>query len=239
MLRLSHLTHFALFAVSSVVAHQAYAHEVAGQQQYNMVSIQANASRQVSNDQMTAILSIEKTDKQPNELANQINQLMNFAQNTVKKYPTVKVKTGQQQTYPIYDSSNRKIKDWRATASVILESRDIPAMSKLVAELQQSFQLENISFSVSPQQRQKVEDELLTEVSQKFQQRAKLISQAWNKQHYDLVSFNVDFQNQIINYGDSVARVSSMKALSSPVEQTVSAGESTIMINAHGNIQLK
>jgi predicted secreted protein len=81
---------------------------------YNIVNIQADASRQVANDQMQAVLYIEKSHKQPAELSNQINQLMNQAQALSRKYPQVKVETGAQSTYPIYDNDNNKLKEWRA-----------------------------------------------------------------------------------------------------------------------------
>ena len=57
---------------------------------------------------------IEKSNKQPAELATQINQLMNQAIATARKYPTVKIETGAQSTYPIYDNDNRKLKEWRS-----------------------------------------------------------------------------------------------------------------------------
>lgn len=209
-------------------------------QQYNMVSIQASASRQISNDEMQAVLSIEKTHKSPSELANQVNQLMNWATATAKKYPTVKIKTGQQSTNPIYDDSNRKIKDWRAYSSIYLNSQDMEATSKLIAELQQNFQLDGVNFSVSEQQRQKVEDELLAEVSKNFQHRANLIRQAWNKTSYDLVSFNIDTQNQY--YARPMAMMAasySAKATPMVEMQEMNAGESRVTVNANGSIQLK
>lgn len=73
---------------------------------YNIVNVQAEASRQVSNDEMHATLYIEKSNKQPAELSNQINQLMNQALATSRKYPQVKVETGAQSTYPIYDNDS-------------------------------------------------------------------------------------------------------------------------------------
>lgn len=239
-MRLSSIVKTAMLTGAVLTAHHAHAHEVAGEPQYNMVSLQASASRQVSNDEMSAVLSIEKSHKAPNELANQVNQALNFAKNTAKKYPSVQFKTGQQQTYPIYEQNNRKLKEWRNQSSVVLESQDFEAMSKLIAELQSQFQLEDMSFSVSEQQRKKVEDELLAEVSKNFQSRASIIRQAWNKVGYDLVNFNVDLQH---NYHAvpmmamaSDAREQRAKSVS---VQDVSAGESKITINAHGQIQLK
>ncbi len=47
---------------------------------------------------------LKKVTSQPAELSNQINQLMNQALATSRKYPQVKVETGAQSTYPIYDN---------------------------------------------------------------------------------------------------------------------------------------
>ena len=91
---------------------------------YNIVNIQADAARQVSNDEMNAVLYIEKSNKQPAELAAQINQLMSQAVNTARKYPNVKIETGSQTTYPIYDNDSRKLKEWRGRAEIRLESTD-------------------------------------------------------------------------------------------------------------------
>jgi len=83
---------------------------------YNIVSVQAEASRDVVNDEMLAVLFIEKSNKQPAVLANEINQLMNQATQLAKKYPQVKIKTDSQNTYPVYDNDNRKLKEWRSRA---------------------------------------------------------------------------------------------------------------------------
>ena len=107
---------------------------------YNLVNIQAEAARKVSNDEMHAVLYIEKSNKQPAELAVQITQLMNQAMASAKKYPQVKVETGSQTTYPIYDNDSRKLKEWRGRAEIQIESTDFKAASQLVSELQQNFQ---------------------------------------------------------------------------------------------------
>ncbi len=156
---------------------------------YNVVNIQADASRQVANDEMQAVLYIEKSNKQPAELSNQINQLMNQAQAIARKYPQVKVETGAQSTYPIYDNDSRKLKEWRARAEIQLESKDFKAASQLISELQQNFQTQSINFTVSDEQRKKVENELMIEASKNFQQRAQAITQAWNKAQYNLGVF--------------------------------------------------
>ena len=76
-----------------------------------------------------------------------------------------------------------------------LESKDFKAASQLVSELQQNFQTQSINFTVSDEQRKKVENELMIEASKNFQQRAQAITQAWNKAQYNLVSLNLNTSN--------------------------------------------
>lgn len=81
---------------------------------------------------------------------------MNQAIATSRKYPQVKVETGAQSTYPIYDNDSNKLKEWRGRAEIRLESKDFKATSQLINELQQSFQTQSINFSVSDEQRKKL-----------------------------------------------------------------------------------
>jgi predicted secreted protein len=204
---------------------------------YNVINLSADASRDISNDEMHAVLYIEKSNKQPAELATQINQLMNQAMAAARKYPTVKIETGTQTTYPVYDNDNRKLKEWRGRAQVRLESTDFKATSQLIAELQQNFQTESISFTVSDAKRKKVENELMIEASKNFQQRAQALTQAWNKTGYELVNLNLNTNNYA---PQPMPRLAMMKAADAGVpEQQMAAGESQLTVNANGAIQFK
>lgn len=71
------------FVLSSLLLGGLFSSNVFAQQtealNYNLVNVQAEATRQVSNDEMHAVLYIEKSNKQPSELASQMTQLMNQA----------------------------------------------------------------------------------------------------------------------------------------------------------------
>ncbi|WP_180036970.1 MULTISPECIES: SIMPL domain-containing protein [unclassified Acinetobacter] len=207
---------------------------------YNVVNLSAEASREISNDEMHAVLYIEKSNKQPAELATQINQLMNQAIATARKYPTVKIETGAQSTYPIYDNDNRKLKEWRGRAQIRLESKDFKATSQLIAELQQHFQTQSLNFSISNEKRTNVENELMIEASKSFQQRAKTLTQAWNKANYQVVNLNIN-TNQYSS--QPIPRMAMLKAASSAdvavPEQELQAGESSITVVVNGAIQMK
>lgn len=205
---------------------------------YNMVNIQAEATRDVANDEMHATLYIEKSNKQPSILATQINQALNQALSVAKQYPSVKVMTGSQSAYPIYDNDNHKLIEWRSRAEIRLESHDFKATSQLINALQQDFQTQSIQFNVSEAQRQKVENELIVEASKNFQQRAELLSHTWNKSGYNLVNLNINSQNQYIR--PVFAEMALAKsARPNAVAQDVAGGESKISISAHGTIQFK
>lgn len=230
------------FILSSVLLSSAVLAHVQAQPveslNYQIINLQAEASREVSNDEMQAILFIEKSNRQPAELAAQMNQLMSQAIQTARKYPQVKVKTGSQSTYPIYDADNRKLKEWRGRAEIQINSQDFKAASQLISELQQNFQTESISFSVSDQQRKTVENELMIEASKNFQQRAQAVSKAWNKNQYTLVNLNLNTNNYFPQpmVRSSMSKLASAEAM--PV-QDMSAGESKISVSANGSIQLK
>lgn len=231
------------FLTSALVIGCAFSAPVFAQQteqlNYNIVNVQAEAGRQVSNDEMHAILYIEKSSKQPAELATQITQLMNQAMATAKKYPQVKIETGSQTTYPIYDNDSRKLKEWRGRAEIQIESTDFKAASQLISELQQNFQTQSINFTVSDAQRKKVENELMIEASRNFQQRAQMLTSAWNKSGYNLVNLNLNTNNsypQPVMMRASMAKFSGAEAADA---QNVSAGESKVTVNANGTIQFK
>ncbi|ENV34026.1 SIMPL domain-containing protein [Acinetobacter gerneri] len=206
---------------------------------YNVVNIQAEANRKVSNDEMHAVMFIEKTNKQPAQLSSEISQLMNQAQALARKYPQIKVDTGSQTTYPVYDNDNQKLKEWRGRAEINIESKDFKAASQLISELQQNFQTQAINFTVSDEQRIKVENELIVEASKNFQQRAQIMSNAWNKSGYNLVNLNINTNR---SYPQPImgARVSMAKfAADSAPAQEMAAGESTITVSANGSVQFK
>ncbi|MCH7311077.1 SIMPL domain-containing protein [Acinetobacter sp. ANC 4805] len=223
--------------IGATLSPSLFAHETENLN-YNIVNIQADAARQVANDEMRAVLYIERSNKQPAELSNQINQLMNQAQAISRKYAQVKVETGTQSTYPIYDNDNNKLKEWRARAEIQIESKDFKAASQLISELQQSFQTQSISFTVSDEQRKKVENELMIEASNNFRQRALAITRAWDKAQYNLVSLNLNTSNYFPQPMMRGAMAKFSMAEAAPA-QDMAAGESKITVSANGSIQFK
>lgn len=205
---------------------------------YRLVNIEASAVREVRQDQMEAVVFTEISQADPAQLARQINDVINTAMTTAKRYPQVMVSTGRQNTYPVYDDRNRQLKQWRGRAQLNLKSNDFTQLSALLAALQSRMQVENVMFSVSPALRQQTEDALLAEATQAFQKRANAIQQIWGAQRYELV--NVEYRPEG-SYGPrpmAAYRMNSAEASAIPAQQ-VEPGLAEIRLNAVGMIQLR
>ena len=206
--------------------------------QYRVVNLQAEVVRQVANDEMQASLYAEFNEKDAATLANKLNSTINQATTQAKKYPQIKITTGNQNTYPIYNDKNQ-LTSWRGRAEINLNSQDFKATSELIAKLQETLKLDNIRFSVSKEQREKVENELYVEASKAFQKRANLLLSPWNASSYELMTVNLNTQNSYRPMmAMAVANDSMMK--SARVEsQNFEAGDSEVTVIASGSIQLK
>jgi predicted secreted protein len=204
-----------------------------------IINLQADISRDVKNDQMLATLFTEQTNLNPTALAKDIANVMNDATEIAKRFPTVKISTGSQNTYPLYNEKN-KLTGWRSRAEVQIKSTDFKAASELVAQLQAKMQLEQVRFDVSTEQRQNIENQLLTEVSAAFQQRASLLQKAWNASQFELVRLDINTSSdQPQPYPMMYARDASAKMEGAVAPQQVEGGNSQIRVSANGSIQLK
>lgn len=203
-----------------------------------IISLQAEASREVANDQMQATLYAELNNSNPTNLAQDINKIINEAMRQAAKYPQVQISTGAQNTYPVYDDKN-KLKGWRARAQIELKSTDFKATSDLIAALQTNLQVQAINFSVSDAQRKKVENELLVEASKAFQQRATLLQQSWQANSYELVNLDLNTGTNVQPPIMYAMRGKAAMASDMVESQNVEAGNTQIRVNANGSIQLQ
>lgn len=119
-------------------------------------------------------------------------------------------------------------------------STNFSAASELIGVLQdKGLQVSNINFQVSDAARQKVENQLITEVTDSFKQRAEVAKQSWAASDFRLVNLSIksNTNSQPMPYeGDaSYAMVEATNA-SSPAPMT--GGEQRIEMVAQGAIEL-
>ncbi|HEX4869578.1 MAG TPA: SIMPL domain-containing protein [Moraxellaceae bacterium] len=209
---------------------------------YQRVSFSTEVAREIPNDQMNAVLSVEISDKDPARLAQQIATLMNDAMKKAAAYPAVKTTSGSQNTWPVYGPgmvSSSKLESWRGRAEIRLESRDFKAASELIAKLQDRLQLNGVTFSVAPETRRRIEEAMTTEAIAAFRARAETVRGAWNAKGYRLVDMNLGSAGAPPPFMPMVRAMKSMDAAESVPAQDVAGGDTRLVVNVNGSIELQ
>ena len=91
-------------------AAMAHAHETDGPR--NRIDFQSEVSQVMPNDLMRATLSIELSDRNPGQLARALTQAMNEGLAKGRGFSTVKLASGNQQSWPVY-TDKQKLEGWR------------------------------------------------------------------------------------------------------------------------------
>jgi predicted secreted protein len=158
---------------------------------FNQVELRAEVSREVTNDLMSARLSVEARDSDPAAVAATLNRATAEAIAAAGAADRVKAQTGQTYSYPVYDRDQHLV-GWRGRAEVRLESRNFQAIAQLAAKLQPTMQLGGIEFSISPEERRRVESELIAEAVDAFRARALIAQHALGGKSYRIRRIALD-----------------------------------------------
>lgn len=206
------------------------------EQSLDQISFQVMVEREMDNDQINATLSAQAEDRQPDVLAETINQSMRWALDIAKHESGIKVRSGGYQTYPVYD--DRKIVRWRGRQDLMLESDDVDRLSLLVGRLQEKLQVQSLRFSVSNQARRAAEDALIEDVLARFQARADLVVRGLGAKGYDIVSLSISTADQ--GYIPAPVPRQEMRSLavSKASAPALEAGTSRVSVQAAGTIGL-
>src|SRR3954471_5476931 len=136
-----------LFAVAALIAwpggaqaQQEMHHAVLA----DVVNLQAEASREVENDQLLAVLAAEAQGANPAELAETVNKKMAEALKAAKEVPSVRLRSGNYQTIPQRGKDGR-VDAWQVSQELRLETGDVPAAVKLIGRLQQSLNVRSMA----------------------------------------------------------------------------------------------
>ena len=205
---------------------------------YNRVEFQIEIAREVANDLLVANMSVEIQDKQPSRVAQQVNTAINDALKKASAFSTVKASSGNQNTYPVYGKNNQ-VDAWRGHAEIHLESRDFKAAGELIMQLQQSMQFVNIQFTVAPDTRAQIENELIAEAIKKFQTRANAILSAMGASSYKNVSLSINNgAGMPMPYPNAMMRSAMAMDAAIPAPE-FAAGDSHMAMQVSGIIELQ
>jgi predicted secreted protein len=202
--------------------------------EFPTLELNADASRTLPNDLARAQAYVEQTDASSSDLAKRVNQRMTEALTLVKTYPSVKVKTSNSQTWPVYTPKTPgHIDAWRMRSSMSLESRDIAALSELLGKLQNLVAVDQISVGFAPETKAKATDDAMVDALKAFQARAALAAQALGK-HWRVKNINVSQGATPQPY----ARMAKSAMAAADVAAPIEAGEGQVTVTVSGSVEL-
>lgn len=203
---------------------------------YNVISLSAKAEREVPNDLMSVQLMVEHQANKANEVSQQVNADMSWALAKLKSQKGIKYETQQYSTHPVYEKT--KIKAWRASQQLMVESEDFEKLSNLILVLQAKLQVKNMRFEPTKKTRKQVEDELVSEALDAYKSRAALVQKNMQATSYKVVNMQVNTQG---NYAPMYRAQPRMHMAMSVAEAApaVEGGNSTLSVHVNGQIQLQ
>jgi len=217
-----------LVAALALFAGCAQTHE--REPEFDVVGFEAQANREVENDQLVAVLAVERHGADPAALADEVNRRMAEALELAGAVPAVKARSGNYQTFPRHDR-NQRIEGWQVSQELRLESADFAAVTRLIGRLQANLVVRSMALRLSPEARRAAEDALIGEAIAAFRARAELVREAMKAGGYRVRSLNLGAA------GGLPPRPLEMRAMAAPV--AVEPGVSQVTVTASGSIQLR
>lgn len=199
-----------------------------------LIDLSAEASRPAPNDMVRASVFSEANGNNPAELARRVNADIAEALKVIRAKAGVTVKSGNQSTYPVYGQA-QKIDGWRMRSELLIESKDLGAVSELLGKLQQMrLAVGTVNQMPSPETRRQVEDEATREAIRAFQSRAAVVAEQLGK-GWKIKQLNIQQGGGMPMPMMHAARGAMLaEAAPAPLE----AGESLLTTNISGQIEL-
>jgi len=203
----------------------------------DQVSFRVEAAREVPNDWMSATLGVDEEGSDAAALAARVNRRMAEALALAKQSVELQVSSGAYQTQPVYDRG--KIVRWRASQDLVLEGASVDQLTDRVGRLQaQGLLLRGVSFSVAPETKKRLEDELIVEALSTFRERAGLIARGLGRRGWNLMSLAIGEPGMPVPFlqrGHAMA----MEAADAAVAPAFEAGKSTLRVSIDATVEVE
>ena len=208
----------------------------------NVVSLSAQASLDVPQDMLTISLGITRDGSEAAAVQSQLRQALDAALTEARKAVRpgqVDVRTGGFSLFPRYASkagSAPTIAGWQGQAEIVLEGRDIGAISQLAGRLAGTT-VQRVQPGLSREAREHAESEVATLAIGRFKARAETYAKQFGYAGYSLREVTVgggDLSTPVPMLRMARASAAGMADESQPV----APGQATVTVTVNGSIQL-
>ena len=205
----------------------------------NVVQLSANAAVETQQDILTITMNTTREAADANTVQAQLKTALDTALTEAKKNAApgqLDVRTGNFSLYPRYGKDS-KINGWQGSTELVLEGRDFAKISSTAGKIQ-TLTIGNVGFSLSREQRNKVETEAQQIAIERFRSKASDIAKSFGMNNYSLREVTVNAGDQGYTPRPRIAEMS-MKIASADAAVPVEAGKSTVIVTVSGSVQLR
>lgn len=204
-----------------------------------VVNLMSSASVEVAKDWMTATLSVTRDGPDANAVQSGLKQALDTAlaeARKVAKPGQVEVQTGNFSMFPRYSKSG-PISGWQGSAELMIEGRDMLAISQLVGRIG-SMTVARVMYGLSREQREKAEGDVAAQAIVRYRAKAAEYARQFGYSAYAIREVNVSTNEPQMGNPMQVMRNRAMSSASAEEALPVEVGKALVTVNVNGSVQL-
>lgn len=207
----------------------------------NVLVLSAEATAEVQQDMLSITLQVVREGSEAAAVQSQLRQVLDAALAEARRAQRpgqLDVRTGGFTLYPRAAPKNGSIAGWQGQAELVLEGRDLPAISALAGRLP-GMTVARVGFGLSREARERVAAEVSASAIDKFRRRAASYAQqfgfaGWSVREVSISGGDVAPSGPMPMFKAARAMAAPMADESQPVE----AGRATVSVTVNGSIQM-
>ena len=226
-------------ALFSLCAASALAQTFGPTQPQNVLQLTATGTVEVQQDLLTLNLTTTREGPDAAAVQNQLKAALDAALTEAKKAALpgqLDLRTGNFSLYPRY-TRDQKISGWSGTAELVLEGRDFPRITSTAAKIQ-TMTMGGVGFSLSREQRSRVEGEAQAIAIERFKAKATELAKGFGFSGYTLREVAVNANDQGYPRPPRMMAME-LKSAQADAPVPVEAGKSSVVVTVSGSVQLR
>lgn len=203
----------------------------------NVVSLSASATAEVTKDVLTIVFATTREGSDASLVQSQLKQAVDAALAEARKAARpllLEVQTGNFSLAPRY-SPKGGINGWQGSAELIVEGRDVAAISQLSGRIQ-TLTVARVAFSLSREAREKVEADVTAQAIARFQARAEGVSRNFGFAGYSIREVSVTSSEPSVGVPMFRAQAAGRSLAEEPLP--VEAGKASVSVSVSGSVQM-
>lgn len=200
--------------------------------------LDAQASIEVDNDELTVVMTITRDGPRPAALTQAVLGVLAKVTEQVKRVDGVQQQVGDVSAFPVWGPKG-KTDQWSARGSLVLVSKNLGALAALASELTADMQLSGVNFHLSKEKRIAVEKQLMGDLAAAVHSKSNAVAQAFAFKGYAIQSLNLSEQRQAVAMPMARMAMPMASAMVDSVPIPTQAGKSMVSLQAQVTVLLK